>query len=479
MRYQIWAIHGTYVNSEKLRGTQWWQRDSAFHKGLFAFLDLESTRVEWVPKRWSGENSERERKNFAKVIEQEIRNDTVPEDRVVVLLGHSHGGNIADMALRNIPRDGRTTTGAVIVGTPIVQPQSRLGNLAAIAAFILAPAVLYTLLSVAISVYALSEVIPQIMRQSSLLLAGVYASAALSLVIVYALFSAPVTRMIDDIRKRNAKSLDTYRELYERMIRVYSLKDEAINGLKSLRHKLYPIASPQTTFHPTAWLMSILAMVGLFAYLTLNEEVRRVTQNLTNSWAPDAHNSIQVVLFVSAPIALSILTGYFVSRFGGAALVSYAVNAIVTANFVSKAYGADIRPFLTQITVDSNRLDLPESFWWKPLPLQADKDLERLVEGEAPATLRAAREELAVNAMNGTRNIFESMSATLSWRELIHTSYLECPSMVEFIAYILIEQYHFPPSPKYLNVDKEKYREWLNQIRPPGSSGAQVDAEGH
>jgi hypothetical protein len=105
----IIMVHGTWgrgffptIAALVTRRPRWFQPGSGFHTALFSQLsasgiDPQSTFVEW-----SGSNSFKERELAARKVAQiiETRVQRFP-NTPVLLLGHSHGGNIISRALSN------------------------------------------------------------------------------------------------------------------------------------------------------------------------------------------------------------------------------------------------------------------------------------------------------------------------------------------------------------------------------------------
>ncbi|MET4715921.1 hypothetical protein ABIF63_000024 [Bradyrhizobium japonicum] len=109
----IIMVHGTWgrgffptIAALVTRRPRWFQPGSGFHTGLFSELsarqiDAQSTFVEW-----SGSNSFKERELAARKVAQSIetRVQQFP-NTPVLLLGHSHGGNVVSRALSNTTVD--------------------------------------------------------------------------------------------------------------------------------------------------------------------------------------------------------------------------------------------------------------------------------------------------------------------------------------------------------------------------------------
>lgn len=124
----IVTVHGTYAHivgppdAPAPAELQWWQAGSACEQELRQLVGAQDGELTFVPFRWSGENSERERRKagaelFALLRDLESRNETY------CIVGHSHGGSVIAAALlesvaRKVPLNGLKRW--ITVGTPFV-----------------------------------------------------------------------------------------------------------------------------------------------------------------------------------------------------------------------------------------------------------------------------------------------------------------------------------------------------------------------
>ena len=124
------TVHGTGDTAEHLDGSKWFQRGSEFSDALKDRLSERGVDIEIVPFIWSGANSASEREagaeSLAKVIKQ-----TAQRFCGVHVIGHSHGGNVANTAalLLRWGRDRRRSskhamTSLTTIGTPFLNSRS-------------------------------------------------------------------------------------------------------------------------------------------------------------------------------------------------------------------------------------------------------------------------------------------------------------------------------------------------------------------
>jgi hypothetical protein len=123
------TVHGTFAHivgppdAPAPAELQWWQPGSPTEEHLRQLVDAIEGQLEFVPFTWSGDNSERARRNagtrlFDALKQLEARNESY------CLVGHSHGGSVIAAALlesvaRGVPLDGLKRW--ITVGTPFVR----------------------------------------------------------------------------------------------------------------------------------------------------------------------------------------------------------------------------------------------------------------------------------------------------------------------------------------------------------------------
>jgi hypothetical protein len=125
----VYLVHGMWGRGmfrvRPRKKPRWFERDSAFFRQLTAELGGESPLLEVIPFNWSGANSLVERYEAAAELASRIEKDLPHLVRTrVVILGHSHGGNIALMAshmLRGSTGRGAVSVDVVTLATPFVR----------------------------------------------------------------------------------------------------------------------------------------------------------------------------------------------------------------------------------------------------------------------------------------------------------------------------------------------------------------------
>lgn len=93
----IVTVHGTGDTAESADGAKWFQRGSTFSQRLLQHLNARGIDGEIVPHLWTGANSAWDRERGANKLADRIRGLYNHYDTIHVV-GHSHGGNVANDA---------------------------------------------------------------------------------------------------------------------------------------------------------------------------------------------------------------------------------------------------------------------------------------------------------------------------------------------------------------------------------------------
>jgi hypothetical protein len=93
----IVTVHGTGDTAEGADGAKWFQRGSQFSQRLLQHLSAQGVTGEIIPHLWSGANSAWARERGADRLAKRIRGLYRHYDTIHVI-GHSHGGNVANDA---------------------------------------------------------------------------------------------------------------------------------------------------------------------------------------------------------------------------------------------------------------------------------------------------------------------------------------------------------------------------------------------
>jgi hypothetical protein len=91
------TVHGTGDTAKELAGEKWFQQKSPFAERLVGHLREHGVEADIVPHLWSGANSAWDRERAANKLAQRVRGLYEKYDSIH-LVGHSHGGNVANDA---------------------------------------------------------------------------------------------------------------------------------------------------------------------------------------------------------------------------------------------------------------------------------------------------------------------------------------------------------------------------------------------
>lgn len=136
-RIAVVTVHGTGDTAPTPDGQKWFQRGAAFTEQLKAGLAAKGIEADIHPHLWSGANSARAREEGADKLADAIKRLTRTYGGQVHVVGHSHGGNVANEAA-DLLRWGRRKKGDRIasmttVGTPFFR--SSMGALSSASGF--------------------------------------------------------------------------------------------------------------------------------------------------------------------------------------------------------------------------------------------------------------------------------------------------------------------------------------------------------
>ncbi len=126
-RIAVVTVHGTGDTAAGADGEKWFQNGSAFVGRLKARLGVQGVKAEVIPFHWSGENSVLRRELSANKLAKALR-EYAKTFASVHVIGHSHGGNVANDALNQLNwmanrKTRQRVSSMTSVGTPFFKAQ--------------------------------------------------------------------------------------------------------------------------------------------------------------------------------------------------------------------------------------------------------------------------------------------------------------------------------------------------------------------
>lgn len=112
-------IHGTFA-----QGAKWVNSDSCF--SMFLKSNFENEQINIDDFKWSGRNNHIDRLNAGVELGKRLNERLVKNpDEEQVLIGHSHGGNVALYALRHVALENKNKVKIVTLSTPFTNLKMR------------------------------------------------------------------------------------------------------------------------------------------------------------------------------------------------------------------------------------------------------------------------------------------------------------------------------------------------------------------
>jgi len=202
----------------------------------------------------------------------------------------------------------------------------------------------------------------------------------------------------------------------------------------------------------------------------------------TTGWGPIPYSARIFILDViedSAPVVVVLVCSLF-ARIAIPILtrpLAWSLNHISRRNLKNAIYGNDVLG--ERVTAIAT---VPPAFdeRWAPLPSSVADAIEKYTEQYALETLRRSRKLLGAAAVaSGPLDVSKLAGETLSWHELMHTSYFEVDEFIRLLAVGLVEAGGLKPSDAFrASSDFEEARGWLHSMRIPHDGKSASDAGG-
>jgi hypothetical protein len=446
----IVTVHGTGDTADSVAGDKWWQQGSAFSERLRQRLAQNGVEADLSPLRWSGQNKGLAREQGADKLADTVKRLSRSYSGVHII-GHSHGGNVANIAA-DLVRWGRSKQGdqriasITTVGTPFLKSQTGWPESLAGLLF-LAITFLSTLVGAAIMVlWGVATVFPSFVAeegQTAIAQGGlrqlVVADEAWFVWVVGAFFYGSIFYMMR-LAIQGARRITRPRSpkgANRAIFNIWHRNDEAIAFLQNVeavpiepfpRGALFRGAKmPAVKYGVIAVLLSAMAgTVGVF----LNPEARGAELNTFFTYT--------MIGLILAPLIFLIVYWTYRLIVGGVmeVLLRGKINSWVGNILRGMAFGKDGDQKLGWTSTDSHTL------------LSTPYILEGAVQERMQSGANVAAQKLidkyrwalfSVGAEN-TQSLDELTKDTMTWDSLIHTTYFDQPELADIIADYIISE---------------------------------------
>jgi hypothetical protein len=426
----IVTVHGTGDTAAGPDGPKWFQRGAGFTERLRQRLSGQGVEADIVPVLWSGANSAAEREKGAEKLAKELKS-CAGRYASVHVIGHSHGGNVANEAAVHLrwgtkKRKAEPIASLITVGTPFLNLRTGFfQRLAGLAFLVLTwgSIVVFPLIVAAMWFDADESMSPTAL----LIMFGIIGA---SLLFMFAISRRGARRIL---RPRRANS-----EAHQ-VLAIWHENDEAISFLRRVEEVPLEAFPRGSLFRGSnaagiSWgVLAVLAMgIGIPLAYFLGVDLFGIVAEAET--ATDASNSIAaiMIMLIFAPVVF-VLT-YLIYRFvvGGAAELGARkpLNGFVSGVFRGVALGRDGDQVICNVSTDSHTH-----------PTQSLK-----LEGECAQRMQAAAGAAADKLIDKYRWSLFTVGAdtnapltnlatdAMTWESLIHTTYFDQPEVAELIA---------------------------------------------
>jgi hypothetical protein len=255
--------------------------------------------------------------------------------------------------------------------------------------------------------------------------------------------------------------------------KLYSQYDEAINSLITIKKQTVNLATARLMSLPT----TIICTLIVYLILSITDSKLNIFDTLIENIVNMFFDYVKIIdlkqfimsgnIFLLSKLLISYVSGLIISHLGINRFVSFIVNFIIKELFISQAYGTQKGEELGLVSANGNVPDFPSDFIkWKPLPKFFDDEINELIAPNVDKTIRIFRESLYLSMLLGNNNLYETIFSSISFNEIVHTSYFNLDSFIEFIAWIFVKKFGFPPSEKFKSINSDKYEKWYEEISP-------------
>ena len=440
------TIHGTGAGDPTKDKNSWWQEESDFLEQLGQRLELSPEQVKIVPFLWEeGPNSEASRRKAGKRLYKLLMSyDDLNQD--YYLIGHSHGGSVAYHALLQSVAEDKSLKGLkcwCTVGTPFLEYKRNKFLFQRITGWRLG---LY-IMTFTSFVFALSAYFNRFLNDARDGTDGAITGALQPEHLPFVVLFWPVVHVFFLVRERrrgHAKSSAkrtwftekqkkmVAEQYFDNWLGLCHPEDEAVSALTNIKDINERIMKPDLLMGliPMAKLI-VIAIAGMLLSM-------RGFGLFIESFGLEAF--YYLIIFIILGVLLAILGSIlkvFLLLIGTP--LAWKINKMVWAEVKQNAWGDDlVKESISKIAAYPANFDAKFA---ERMPEIVAAPLREHSSKSAIKTLVKVREILGMTVnqdkrqnKKGAVDLRSNLSSSLTWEELIHTSYFAVDNFIDLIA---------------------------------------------
>lgn len=431
------TVHGTGDGAPSVAGEKWWQQGSKFTQLLEKRLTEKGVGVDVIPHQWSGANSALEREKGGDGLADMIKR-LDDEYAGIHLIGHSHGGNVANIAADLLgwgrkKKAAKRIASLTTVGTPFFKTST--GPAESFGGFMFFWITIFSaiLFALAIVLWISATVFPNAESQQAR--AGVMALfnsqeawfvwAAAAIMISSMAFMLRLA--IEGIRRIFRPSKQAKGE--QRVFAIWHRNDEAISFLQNVEQLPIEPFPKGALFRGSrnkaiTWGVRgvLLSAAAGFFFLTGNKST---SDSAAQFWFAT------MIGLLLAPLTFSVVyLGYrYIVGLALEVLARKRLNGFIESTLKGLAFGKDGDQRISSTSVESHTLQTIQ------LVLEGPVAERMQVNSSAAASKLIEKYRWSLFTVGADTNASVTSLSTdaMTWDSLIHTTYFDQPEMADTI----------------------------------------------
>lgn len=513
----IITVHGTNDSGETT-GEGWWQRGGALHRDLERLVVAKTEKFSFEPLKWNGKNSEDSRFEAGHELSdrlQTLLTNNIPH----CIIGHSHGGSVTAHALREL--EHRTGTDVplprwIVVGTPFIETIqdrfrfTRLKNFGKAAYVSFAMTLAAALFTAWLLIFREAD-----NDRHALGFVVAFLASSIGFLLLFRKSEHPKMsqysgRLLPDsermrgsllhLRHRDDEALNSLMATPNVRLRIFG-PSILYTALSSLAIFAIPLLVVVLAFTPdyydalARWLATIPGLekfgattqqlidkdgvllasgrrlFNVFLIVLMAPPVFLLINVGLIDFKDEAQQSLGAGLGLLFGLCLLLAFNYMIQLFvsilsqTAGRFLSNQLDGLATTQVRAAAFGDDIQGEKASLAFHS-----PASFATPPktpeLPRELSDQISEFSDQRASETFAKLRRQLIeLQEGSGNQNVVDWLTGSVTWRELIHTSYFEIQEFRKLVAYAVSQVDGFAPSDAFLaDPDYPLVRAWFEEL---------------